>query len=62
MTDKEYLDKAIDYILEIDGDNDRICEKLHSIPEEFELCLKDCQNLDKFCVYRFLQHYKKEEQ
>ena len=61
MTDKEYLDKALDFIIElIDGD-DYICEKLLDIPEEHEICVSTCQNLDKFCVYRFLKYYKLEE-
>jgi hypothetical protein len=59
MTDKEYLDKAIEYIIEfLDGD-DKVCEKLLSIPEEHELCALDCKNLDRFCLYRFLKYYKR---
>lgn len=33
ISDKEFLDRAIDYIIEVDG-TDNICEKLHDIPEE----------------------------
>jgi len=61
MSDKEYLDKAIDFIVEREEDNDYICEMLHEIPEEHDICAKDCQNLDHFCVLRFLKYYNKEE-
>ena len=62
MTDKEYLDRAIIFIVElVDGDPAPICDLLTSIPEEAEICAEDCQNLDHFCVLRYLKHYKKEE-
>ena len=57
ISDKEFLDRAIDYIIEVDG-TDNICEKLHDIPEEHIFCERDCQNLDHWCVLRFLKHYK----
>ena len=61
MTDKEYLDKALEFIVEREESNDYICEMLHRIPKESELCANDCQNLDRFCVLRFLENYKKDE-
>ena len=61
MTDSQYLSKALDFIVEREKDNDYICEKLHEIPDEFVLCSKDCQNLCRNCVLRFLEHYKNEE-
>ena len=38
MTDKEYLDKAMAYIIELLDGDDKVCEKLLSIPEEHEIC------------------------
>ena len=61
MTDKEYLDKALEFIVEREESNDYICEMLHRILEESELCAKNCQNLDRFCVLRFLENYTKDE-
>lgn len=58
ISDKELLDRAIDFIIWREEDNDYICEKLHEIPEEHKLCAEDCQNLDHWCVLRFLMHYK----
>ena len=58
MTDTEYMQRAIAFIVEREEDDDHICETLHNIPEEFEICARDCQNLDRFCVLRFLEHYK----
>ena len=61
ITDKELLDRAIDFIVWREEENDYICEELHRIPEEFKLCAEDCQNLDHWCVLRFLMHYKPQE-
>ena len=58
LSDKEYLDRAIDFIVDREEENDYICEKLHEIPEEFKICSEDCQNLDHWCILRFLKHYK----
>lgn len=60
MTDSQYLDKALDFIVEQEESNDYICTRLHEIPEEYEVCAKDCQNLDRICVLRFLKRYKNE--
>ncbi len=53
MTDSQLLDKALDFIVEREEDNDYICVELHDIPEELEICSKDCQNLNRNCVLRF---------
>jgi hypothetical protein len=60
MTDKEYLDLALEYIIDIDY-TDNICETLHNIPEEMDVCARECQNLDRFCILRFLKYYKKND-
>ena len=44
----------IQYILEICGDNDNICEELHSIENESDYCSKNCQNLTENCVRRLM--------
>ena len=42
MTDKEYLDKALDVIVELhEDDPSYFCETLHEIPEENEFCSKN---------------------
>lgn len=58
LSDKEYLDRAIDFIVDREEENNYICEKLHEIPDEFKVCSEDCQNLDHWCILRFLKHYK----
>ena len=60
MTDSQYLDKALDFIVEQEKENDYICTRMHEIPEEYEVCANDCQNLDRICVLRFLKRYKNE--
>lgn len=59
MTDKEYLDRACEYIAEQDGGS-RICDLLHDIPNERDFCEENCENLDRFCVLRYLKYYKNE--
>lgn len=60
MTDSQYLDKALNFIVKQEEDNDYICTRMLEIPEEYEICVKDCQNLNKICVLRFLKRYKNE--
>ena len=60
MTDSQYLDKALDFIVEQEENDDYICTRMLVIPEEYEICVKDCQNLNKNCVRRFLKRYKNE--
>lgn len=59
MTDSQYLDKALDFIVEREKDDDYICCALLDIPKEHEICSEDCQNLCRNCVLRFLENYKK---
>lgn len=59
MTDSQYLDKALDFIVEREKDDDYICCALLDIPKEHEICSEDCQNLCRNCVFRFLENYKK---
>lgn len=59
MTDSQYLDKALDFIEEREGGDDYICTRLHDIPEEFEICANNCQNLNRICVLRFLKLWKR---
>ena len=58
MTDSQYLDKALDFIVEREQADDYICCALHNIPEEFEICANDCKNLCRNCILRFLEHYE----
>ena len=60
MKEKELLDKALDFIVETQEQNDYICEQM---VEELigDYCEKNCQNLNKVCVKLFLQKvYNKE--
>lgn len=57
MTDSQYLNVALDFIVSREKDNDYICEKLHDIPEELDICTTDCVSLCRNCVLRFLEHY-----
>lgn len=59
MSDSEYLDKAIDFIVEREKDDDYICCALSDTPDEASFCAKDCQGVDRQCVLRFLKHYQK---
>lgn len=61
MTDSQYLDKALDFIVEQEKENDYICTRMLEIPEEYEVCVNDCQNLNRNCVLRFLKRYKNEQ-
>ena len=57
-TNNELLDKALDFIVETQ--DDYICEKMLE-SDEFEYCDNNCQNLNKECVIRFLEHYGSEK-
>lgn len=52
------LDKALDFIVETQEDNDYICEKMSEFSDEWDYCCNNCQNLQKECVIRFLKHYE----
>lgn len=54
------LDKALNFIVETQEDNDYIYEKMSEL-DEWEYCENNCQNLNKECVIRFLKHYEKSE-
>mgnify|MGYP006932853403 CR=1 FL=1 len=61
MTDNELLNKALDFIVETQEQNDYICEQM---VEEYvgNYCMNNCQNLNRQCVTMFLERiYKKEE-
>lgn len=60
MTDSQYLDKALDFIVEQEKENDYICTRMLEIPEEYKVCVNDCQNLGRICVLRFLKRYNNE--
>ena len=60
MTDSQYLNKALDFIVEQERENDYICTRMLEIPEEYEVCVNNCQNLNRICVLRFLKRYKNE--
>lgn len=59
MTDKELLNKSLDFIVETQEKNDYICEQM--IEEKVgDYCYKNCDNLKKECVKLFLEKvYKK---
>lgn len=59
MKEKTMLDKALDFIVETQEDNDYICEKMSEFSDEWDYCVNNCQNLKKECVIRFLKHYEK---
>lgn len=61
MTDSQYLDNALDFIVEREEADDYICESLHEIKEEYEVCANDCQNMNRNCVLRFLRHYREDK-
>jgi len=59
MTDSQYLDKALDFIVEREENDIYICSVMYDIQDEKELCAKDCQGFCRNCVLRFLKYYKK---
>ena len=61
MTDKELLNKALDFIVETQEQNDYICELMNE-ESVGDYCEKNCQNLNRQCVTMFLERiYKKGE-
>ena len=62
LTDKEYLDRALDLIVELtEDDASKICDKLHDIPEENAFCASNCGMYDRFCLLRYLKYYNGKE-
>lgn len=59
LSDSQYLDRALDFIVEREKSDDYICSVLAGYPEDNDICKNDCQNLCRICVLRFLKHYKK---
>ena len=60
MKANELLDKALDFIVETQEQDDYICEQMceNSVGD---YCVNNCQNLNKECVKLFLQKvYNKE--
>ena len=57
LSDSQYLDRALNYIVERERHDDYICEQLSYYPEDNGICKNDCQGLCKICVLRFLKHY-----
>ena len=55
------LDKALDFIVEREEDDDYICAQLIENHDEFQNCVTGCQHLNKDCVLRFLKYYNKDE-
>ena len=53
MKANELLDKAIDFIVETQEENDYICEQM--IESIGDYCVNNCQNLNRECVKPFLQ-------
>ena len=60
MTDSQLLDKALDFIVETQEQDDYICEQM-TTERVGDYCENNCQNLDRQCVLRFLEKvYKKD--
>ena len=58
---EELLDKALDFIVETQEENDYICEQMNE-SSVGDYCANNCQNLNKECVKLFLEKvYKKDE-
>jgi len=62
MEATELLDKALDFIVETQEENDYICEQMCEDYVVGDYCANNCQNLNKECVKLFLEKvYKKDE-
>lgn len=60
METKQLLDNAIEFIRELNEEEDWLCCDLFEIPEEQEICEKTCDNnLNRDCIIRYLKNYKK---
>ena len=54
------LDKALDFLLETQQDNDYVCCILGDRnKEENDYCANNCTNMNKECILRFLKYYCK---
>lgn len=52
------LNKALDFIVEREKDDDYICERMSEFADEWDYCENNCQNLQKECVLRYLKRKK----
>lgn len=60
MKTNELLDRALDFIVETQEQNDYICEQMLD-GGLGDYCMNNCQNLNKECVTLFLKKvYKKQ--
>ena len=50
--------ELIEYLLEIVGDDDRVCVELHQYPKEQKYCEQFCQNLNQNCIRRLINNRK----
>ena len=50
LTDRQLLDAALSFIVDREGDDDYICERMND-----EWCEENCNNLTKECVIRFIK-------
>ena len=58
---EDLLDKALDFIVETQEENDYICEQMFE-GAVGDYCANNCQNLNKECVKLFLEKvYRKDE-
>ena len=62
LSDKEYLDRALDFLVYLIEDPSDFCGELHEIPEENDFCAKNCENFDRFCLLRYLKYYTPKKQ
>ena len=61
MTDSELLNKALDYIVEREKDDDRICEAMDNTWNGVNYCAHNCTGLNRQCVTMYLETiYQKE--
>ena len=58
VKEKKLSDKALDFIVETQEENDYICEQM--VEGAGDYCVNNCQNLNRHCVKLFLEKvYKK---
>lgn len=58
MKEKTMLDKALDFIVEREKEDDYICDRMSEFADEWDYCENNCQNLKKECVLRYLKRKK----
>ena len=55
MGDELIKQELIDYVLDLVGDDDTICEELHQYESEQEYCRDNCTILCEDCVIRLMK-------